>query len=106
MRVLLFSTTETILLCAIFPFAQRIFSIVRRRGTCGRFLEKFESFRNFASQFPEKRLMGKNTSECCHQIGRAYEKSSPLCDLCRSRPGSGNLRLRTLIMFTGPYDHL
>jgi len=31
MRVLPFSTTETILLCAIFPFAQRIFSIVRRR---------------------------------------------------------------------------
>jgi hypothetical protein len=54
MRVLVFSTTETILLCAIFPFAQRIFSIVRRRDIRGRFLKKFEVFDNLASQFPEK----------------------------------------------------
>jgi hypothetical protein len=45
MRVLLFSTTETILLCGIFPFAQRIFSIVRRWDIRGSFLKKFERFR-------------------------------------------------------------
>jgi len=42
-----------------------------------RFLKKFEVFENFASQFPEKGLEGKDTSERCRQIGTTCKKSSP-----------------------------
>jgi len=47
------------LVAAIFPFAQRIFSIVRGRDIRGRFLKKFEVLENLASQFPKKRMEGK-----------------------------------------------
>ncbi len=59
MPVLPFSTTETILLCAIFPFAQRIFSIVRRRDIRGRFLKKFEVFRELGLAVSGERMEGK-----------------------------------------------
>ncbi len=60
MRVLPFSTTETILLCAIFPFAQRIFSIVRRRDIrAARFLKKFEVFRQLGLAVSVERMEGK-----------------------------------------------
>ncbi len=50
------------LVAAIFPFAQRIFSIVRGRDIRGRFLKKFEVLENLASQFPEKEWKGKDTN--------------------------------------------
>jgi hypothetical protein len=59
MRVLLFSTTETILLCAIFPFAHGIFSIVRRRDIRSRFLKKFESFRQLRLAVSGEKMGGK-----------------------------------------------
>jgi len=65
------------LVAAIFPFAQRIFSIVRGRDIRGRFLKKFEVLENLASPFPEKGWKGKDTSERCRQIGTTCEKSSP-----------------------------
>ena len=96
------------LVAAIFPFAQRIFSIVRGRDIRGRFLKKFEVLGELGLAVSEEKDGRERTLVSgAAKLGQRARKARPLCDLCHSRPVSGNLfRLRTLVTFTGPYDYL
>ena len=47
------------LVAAIFPFAQRVFSIVRGRDIRGRFLKKFEVLGELGLAVSEEKMEGK-----------------------------------------------
>ncbi len=96
------------LVAAIFLSLREFSQSCEGRDIRGRFLKKFEVLGELGLAVSEEKDGRERTLVSgAAKLGQRARKARPLCDLCHSRPVSGNLfRLRTLVTFTGPCHYL